>query len=250
MTCCSRLERALRRARHRSLRNMPVSMCFRVAEQLRTEAHSRSDLRMARRLYHSIVRAGQYALRCKARERLILMLCQEGAGRKEQPCALDTSTAQHLRAGGFVCRLAPAILHYDCSPLPLPSLGPPPGTALALDGALPTGMLRALTTAFAPTSPFWAAHRYRCGKTPFFSYVHEIGSRPRTGFDRVLATLHAHACKSFPSAKVAKYAEWWAHCRPHGVGHQYAPRPLRADGMVHTCMQSDTHLPKIVECAA
>ena len=59
MTCCSRLERALRRARHRSLRNMPVSMCFRVAEQLRTEAHSRSDLRMARRLYHSIVRAGK-----------------------------------------------------------------------------------------------------------------------------------------------------------------------------------------------
>jgi hypothetical protein len=63
-------------------------------------------------------------------------------------------------------------------------------------------------------------HADRCGVSPFFSYVHHLDAPPRNAFDRVLAVLHAHVSRRFPLAAAATRAEWWAHCRPHGAGHQ------------------------------
>ena len=38
--------------------------------------------------------------------------------------------------------------------------------------------------------------------------------------DAVVRRVWRVACAAFPKAKEATTAEWWAHCRPHGSGHQ------------------------------
>lgn len=37
---------------------------------------------------------------------------------------------------------------------------------------------------------------------------------------QVIAHIHRVALGLFPGVAEAQYAEWWAHCRPHGSGHQ------------------------------
>ncbi|GFH10320.1 uncharacterized protein HaLaN_05611, partial [Haematococcus lacustris] len=36
----------------------------------------------------------------------------------------------------------------------------------------------------------------------------------------VIAVIWAHAGRLFPTARSARWAEWWCHCRPHTAGHQ------------------------------
>ena len=211
-----------RRRRHGS--HNPASLptpvakrMFRAAETMRTEA-LQGDIRYALRLFLDIVRRSHCAsLVRRARERLLLMLIQGGAGRHGVSSSATSSLLQqHLRAGAFVCRLADDVLHYrrpavPPAPVPPPATSmPPAATVHAIDGALPAGMLRALQAAFAPGSPFWKAHRYRCGlqRSAFFSYVHRLDSTPRIGFDRVLAALLAHVQSHFPQARGARFAEW------------------------------------------
>lgn len=154
------------------------------------------------------------------------MLCQSDN-------ADGTSLRRLLLAGGFVCRLSSQLLHYSREPPPVSIpivLRPPAASVHALDGALPVGMLTMLQRALSSTSPFWSEHGYACvGKpSPFFSFVHELphpvakgrAARPPTGLDRVFEKLRDLAVARFPKAAAARYVEWWAHCRPHGVGHQ------------------------------
>ena len=199
-------------------------MRFRIAERLRTDAIRTNNLKRAWRLYKGVTAASTAPgpLRERATDRMILMLCQRGAGRgaSRRP---DELSGRLLHSRRFVCRLSPNVLHYRrsicCTPVPA-SLQPAPATAHAVDMALPHGMLGAMERAFSPGSPFWTQHQYSCGKSPFFSYVHRLDRPPRNGFERVLAHLLAHARARFPKARAARYAEWWAHCRPHGIGHQ------------------------------
>ena len=142
------------------------------------------------------------------------MLCQREAS------DIEPFTAHLLRKGGFVCRLSPAVLRYDGLAADVSSSSPPAAYVHAVDAALCPAHLRKLQAALAPDSPFWSEHGYSCGESPFFSYVHALDVPPRTGFDRVLGALLHVARQHFPRAKSARYAEWWAHCRPHGIGHQ------------------------------
>ena len=213
---------ALLRARsRRDLAGPAARRTFKAAERLRNEAASTRDLQYALSLFLDVLRrTASRALRRRTRERVVLMLCQGVNG--HDPAA---AVSRHLRVGGFVCRLSDGILRYPTEEGPPPELSPrlpapPRETAHAVDDALPAGMLRALQAAFAPASPFWSEHGYACGTSAFFSYVHPLDAPPRNGFDRVLAALAAIVRARFPRARAAKYVEWWAHCRPHGVGHQ------------------------------
>jgi len=194
-----------------------AKLSFDIGERLRTEAKSEADLCVAKKCFEASLRcAPRHAskLRSRSIERLLLMVSQreETAG----PYA-----AWLLHKGGFVCRLSPSLLNYDSPSAQFAApQWPPSGFAHAVDRALPVGLLRGVQAAFAPDSPFWSEHNYACGSSPFFSYVHPLGTPPRVSFDRVLAVLHSVACAHFPRARSARYAEWWAHCRPHGVGHQ------------------------------
>ena len=203
-------------------------LCFSAAERLRTEAVAERDLRVALALYRAAMRGGLKSMRRRAQARVLLMLCQQGETTPE--------LRRHLRGGHYVCRLATAVLRYSVAPLPeLPEASQPRlGVSRALDGTLPAGMLRKLQRAFAPSSPFWSEHSYVCGRSPFFSYVHSLQGAPRTGFDRVLRLLLQRAkLAGFASAASAKYAEWWAHCRPHGTGH---PQTAHTVHVCPTCI--------------
>ena len=109
------------------------------------------------------------SVRRRALEKLGLLLCQ-------QPETQERARRLLLR-GSYQFRLSVDVL---CYPL-IPSVclqAPPPGLLSVADDALPLGMLEQLQEALAPSSPFWRAHGYRCGSSPFFSYVHHLDEPP------------------------------------------------------------------------
>jgi len=96
----------------------------------------------------------------------------------------------------------------------------------AVDGALPGAMVARLAKCFGKESAFWREHRYGVdgGGADYFSYAHRLGPSggdDGTGMGQILAWIHAEVvCALWPGAGRARYAEWWAHCRPHACGHQ------------------------------
>jgi hypothetical protein len=111
-----------------------------------------------------------------------------------------------------------------------------------LDNALPVPIVQHLRRAFSNTSAFWREHHYSTiPASGYFSYLHPLqpsDQPPATssgqlvdsagtqyqhcfnGFDQIIAHVHALVLGMFPKVAQARYAEWWAHCRPHSSGHQ------------------------------
>ncbi|KAJ3310091.1 hypothetical protein HDU76_003457 [Blyttiomyces sp. JEL0837] len=160
-----------------------------------------------------------------AKDTLILHLCQEGR---------FIEAGVLLRERGFLYALSPSVLHYE-KPLVKSSFNPwriDIPFVKSVENALPANALAYMIEAFSPTSRFWTDHNYG-PITPYFSYVHDLTptrSKSReskdstisswTALDEVIHWLHQIACDLCPQAREAKYAEWWAHCRVHGSGHQ------------------------------
>ena len=83
---------------------------------------------------------------------------------------------------------------------------------------------------FCAESKFWHQHGYHEPGCGFFSYAHKLppwnsddagDTHPlKSTMDAVVRHVWRVAAHAFPKAKDATAAEWWAHCRPHGSGHQ------------------------------
>jgi hypothetical protein len=56
--------------------------------------------------------------------------------------------------------------------------------------------------------------------TGFFSFCHDLRDGPTPGIGQVLHSVWLRAGAAIPAANRARYAEWWAHCRPHCNGHK------------------------------
>jgi hypothetical protein len=56
--------------------------------------------------------------------------------------------------------------------------------------------------------------------TGFFSFCHDLHKGATDGIGQVLHSVWARACAAIPAAQRARYAEWWAHTRPHSNGHK------------------------------
>ena len=157
------------------------------------------------------------AMRKSAGEKRAMLLCQLGR---------DAEAATLLSSLGYIHRLSRNVLRYHIKhPPPFDDrsvLGESCRFVRAVDNALPTSkMLDTMRAAFDPYSPFWSEHGYHLS-SPYFSYVHplEPSSSSQSGLDLIIREIHSVACSLFPSAQEARFAEWWAHCRPHGSGHQ------------------------------
>ena len=139
--------------------------------------------------------------------------------------------ASLLTERDFAYRLSRACLRHDHDK---PSI-PPARYAAAWDDVLPEHLLKRLDHTFQLGSTFWSEHDYSDGSegrnpSPYFSYVVPLASdheddgpgesREMTALDAVLRILHRHASDAFPEVIGCKYAEWWAHSRPHSSGHQ------------------------------
>lgn len=148
--------------------------------------------------------------------RLILLLCQEG--REEEALPL-------FRLGAWRHRIAPCVLRYAPpgeEAAPAAALQDVPG--VVLDSALPPSYIDHLRELLAPGAAFWQEHGYSevggSGEFGYFSYLHSLGGQPKTSLDVIIERVRAVALPHFPELAEATQAEWWAHCRPHPVGHQ------------------------------
>lgn len=77
-----------------------------------------------------------------------------------------------------------------------------------------------------PGASFWREHGYNetvgSGESGYFSYLHPLqpAGGARTWLDLVIQELLELLKPHFPKLEAARFAEWWAHCRPHHCGHQ------------------------------
>ena len=155
---------------------------------------------------------------------LALLLCQRGE---------DEDARNLLQFMGFTHRLGRDVLRYASSPVEACAEASKDADDVvrAFDDALDAETLRFLRGAFAryPTREdrsfedrsFWRAHDYFRPTTGFFSYVHRLGDEaPENVMDVVVERVREIASRAFPRVKTARFAEWWAHARPHSDGHQ------------------------------
>jgi hypothetical protein len=98
---------------------------------------------------------------------------------------------------------------------------------MACDNVLPPCMLTFMKRIFHVSSPFWSEHGYDSPSTGFFSYQIELPlytslsshSSSVSSFERVIEHIWRATCSQMPHVRAARYAEWWAHSRPHSNGH-------------------------------
>eukprot|EP00438_Fugacium_kawagutii_P033356 Skav231017 [mRNA] locus=scaffold1869:28029:29561:+ [translate_table: standard] len=147
-------------------------------------------------------------------QRLILLLLQQGRHEEARPL---------LTEGGWKYCLAPWILCPDGLEQPGSDDGFP---GCVLDNAIPEAFLNHLQTLLCPASNFWTEHVYNeilgSSEVGYFSYVQDLGGETQNTLDLVIAHVWELLKKTnhFPGLGEAKVAEWWAHKRPHGCGHQ------------------------------
>lgn len=148
----------------------------------------------------------------RARSRLALWKFQNSSA-SEQGLADDT-----LREDGFTCRLRRGLLAGESDAC---EKGDRSKDLLCVfDNALPCALFDGVERVFGPESRFWTEHRYKSLHGRYFSYAHRLADAPNTGLDQIVRYIQGIAATAYPEVKNAKFAEWWAHCRPHASGHQ------------------------------
>jgi len=240
-SCTARAARLTSAAgKHRAAR-----LLLDAALRARQAATSRGELLVvARALLRAVACArGDAPLQRSARERLALLLCQEGLASE---AGLDALLAR----GGYSHRLASHCLRYEeeeaapsaagraaamawhCLARPVPPPVPPPGGGArggafvaCLEGALPRGMVGRLAAALGPSSPFWASHGYICdGVSASFGRTFAAPLLPRLHLGRASAVSrsisaaplpHRHICVRLPSPYMSPHISPSLPISPH-----------------------------------
>jgi len=146
-----------------------------------------------------------------------------------------------LRDGGYVARLSQDILHYtiptdvpasaSASSAEQPECESPPAEPRApcrvYDAALPPEQLDILIRALCPkNASYWKDHSYSVyPPTPYFSYVFDLKDTTLNQLGALgnhVRNIKQLSCDliSDVTEETPKYAEVWAHHRPHCSGHQ------------------------------
>jgi hypothetical protein len=91
--------------------------------------------------------------------------------------------------------------------------------------------------------------------TGFFSFCHDLRAGATDGIGQVLHSVWLRACRAIPAAKRARFAEWWAHSRPHSNGHKlhfdfvqpsHANRPLHPIASTITFVSANCGGPTLI----
>jgi hypothetical protein len=173
----------------------------------------------------------------ECRKRLYLLLCQSGR---------DEEVAPRMRNQGFVARLGRKILNYaeqvehkdssQSAPATVASqmssaqntltkapTSKPLPCAIA-DEVLPAEIFGILRKTFRSSDSYWEDHGYSVEPpSPYFSYVLPLAEVDRIPALGQLALAVKKLCADHfgaEHANRAKFAEIWAHLRPHASGHQ------------------------------
>lgn len=196
---------------HLSLARLDRLYAQSVADLERSEQHLRAGLDSI----HKKISKDDITVEMQRemQDELSMLLCQQG---KDAKAILTES--------GYMYRLAKEVLFYL---QPDEKGNYANGTVSrehspycsAVDNVLPPAMLTKLQKAFGRQSPFWKEHNY--GSIGYFSYLHQLTKKQATNsMDQIVKYLQFVVAEHYPQVKEARFAEWWAHCRPHSSGHQ------------------------------
>ncbi|KAJ3252678.1 hypothetical protein HK103_001336 [Boothiomyces macroporosus] len=144
----------------------------------------------------------------RAREKLCLIYCQMGKNEKAY---------QLLDEMNFTHRLSSYVLDYGSTiPLECPN-------AACFDDFLDWNSFNQLFNVFKSQSAFWKEFGYHEFKnTGYFSFVYDLSKEPVNIVEQYIKLQYQQLEKVFPEKyKNIRYGEWWAHCRPHYMGHQF-----------------------------
>jgi hypothetical protein len=159
----------------------------------------------------SLLQEFEYTRKCK--EKLAMLYCQSGSVRK---------AAKLLKDLGCNHRLSGHVLDYQ----PAKSLSVDTGSSAYVryfDDVLDLKSLKVMQSFFASKSNFWEYHNYNeYGNTGYFSYLYNFQHQPRNFIESVIQHIFSIVKREHPEkSKKIRMAEWWAHCRPHHMGHQF-----------------------------
>lgn len=145
---------------------------------------------------------------------LALLLAQRGKQREASSLARDLGFGYRL-SGQVLC---PTRSAQTASKLNTSAKG----LAHVVDRGIPDALLAALRAQFAPSAPFWDAHRYGQPSTGYFSYCYPISRKPKNIVEAYIArSLRPMIARFFPRlAASTVMAEWWLHSRAHTANHQ------------------------------
>jgi hypothetical protein len=209
----------------------------------RTEATSKSSREAARRKWLSMTSSTDLSIVEKllresilaatstnneeelrlSRDALCLLLCQQSR---------DKEAVEIMKQLGHVARLSKEVLHYHQSTSlqtifasgSAAKLDPMVTPLRVFDNSLSKSTLKTLQSTFcAADANYWSSHGYSVyPPSPYFSFVVPLdGSFEKYGaLGDLLRTIISKTEEHFGGAEFAKFAEFWAHRRPHSSGHQ------------------------------
>ncbi len=141
--------------------------------------------------------------------KLILLLCQA-----------DINVVELLSK--YTHRLSSCVLNYP--PESVECISNPPAETLlsCFDDFFVSKTFKSLQGIFDKNSSFYSYHSYNeLESLGYFSYVYDLSATPRNLIESSILKIYEFIKLKFPEkAKLIKTAEWWAHCRPHFMGHQ------------------------------
>ena len=145
----------------------------------------------------------------QARQRLTLIYCQEN----------NPKSFKLLQRLGQTRRLSSYILDFNASAQDIESKN----YCYYYDDFLLPDLLNRMQGLFKSNAQFWVKHDYNEFKsTGYFSYVYSTLFEPSNFIEQIIDLIYQRIQLDDPSkAARIKYAEWWAHCRPHHMGHQF-----------------------------
>lgn len=156
------------------------------------------------------------------RSKLLLLLCQFGDR--------EVDVFERLSLWGKSARLSPDVLAYANPPpvSPITDLRLQLQLPLRIeDSVLSDTIFNALCNCFKPMrSDYWLRHNYTVEPpSPFFSYVLPLEDLARKNASpnalySLVDAVNAASKGQFPGRPEPRFAEVWAHCRPHATGHQ------------------------------
>ena len=146
---------------------------------------------------------------------LCLLLCQQERGNAE--------AAKIMLESKMVARLSREVLFYSTRAR-VGYVSNPAQTPLRMfDEVLSPTVLSMLQEVFCPANAnYWTAHSYSVfPPSPYFSYVVDLTEGRDLGvLGNLIGAIAKLTGEHFGGAESARFAEIWAHRRPHTSGHQ------------------------------
>ena len=144
-----------------------------------------------------------------ARQQLALLYCQSD----------NVETPNLLKRLNYTRRLSKSVLNYETIAEDIESKE----YCYYYDDFLPSNLLHRMQHVFKSNADFWVSHDYNELKSNgYFSYIFELGLGASNFIEQIIALIFKRIQTDDPvKANQIKYAEWWAHCRPHNKGHQF-----------------------------